>query len=447
MGAAATTALSQSSSSTSEKMHKNFTMQYQIGQGGFSEVFLSIGKSDNSKVAVKRINIISALSHTRGLEALSNELQVYKRIGSHENIVKLHCSYRLQNQFYFVMDCLLGGDLRQYLHHNGKLSQKAICYIIASLGSGLHHMHQRGVFHRDIKPENIAFDQQGTPHLTDFGICHLATSDNSSLVSRESSGTLPYLAPEVLTKTHEHSYQSDFWSLGVMAYELVYGRRPFEPHVPYHFIYFVANHYGYLWNDSHNSTTEHIQSSKSPLPFPHYQVTFNEDGTVHPSLMVPLFPTRTSICHSASEKVDQSVMKLLKGLLDVRIPDRLGSIDQFEDFACHPAFVQYGYHTRLHLLTCVSPVLEEDWSGVLSSEIQNRTFKQQSSKSVDVPIQKFSQSIESTLEKLFYVRGLGADEAEVTDFKRADSLKTQQTSQLSPGRGHRTSSSASPSLQ
>jgi hypothetical protein len=154
--------------SSPEKIHKNLSMEYQIGEGGFSQVFLSTNKSDNAKVAVKQINILSALSHTRGLDALSNELQVFKRIGCHENIVKLHCAYRLKNYFYFVMDCLLGGDLRQYVHRNGRLSQQAICYMIASLGSGLHHMHQRGVFHRDIKPENIAFDQKGTPYLTDF---------------------------------------------------------------------------------------------------------------------------------------------------------------------------------------------------------------------------------------------------------------------------------------
>jgi serine/threonine protein kinase len=427
--------------SSPEKIHKNLSMEYQIGEGGFSQVFLSTNKSDNTKVAVKQINILSALSHTRGLDALSNELQVFKRIGCHKNIVKLHCAYRLKNHFYFVMDCLLGGDLRQYVHHNGRLSQQAICYIIASLGSGLHHMHQRGVFHRDIKPENIAFDQKGTPYLTDFGICHITTPDNSSssaLVSCESSGTLPYLAPEVLTKTHEHSYQSDFWSLGVMGYELLYGRRPFEPHVPLNFIYFVANQYRNDWDQSQTP------QQTLPLPFPHYNVTLNEDGTVPPSLMVPIFPTRSSSgsrCAS-SEKVDQEMADLIRGLLDVRIPDRLGSMTQFEDFVCHPAFVQYGYHTTLHLSTCPSPVLKEDWSGVLSDQIQHRTFKLQSSESVDAPDQKFDRLIECRLEKLFYVRGSGASTDEEV---ASDNLKTQHTSPLSPGRGRHTSSS--PCLQ
>ena len=183
-----------------KSLHENYSIEYQIGKGGFSDVFLAIDKSKKMKVAMKRISISSALSHTSGLKALSNEIQIYKRIGDHENIVILHCAYRFKNHFYFVMDGLLGGDLRQYLHQNGSMSQRAICYVIACVGSALHHMHQRGVLHRDIKPENIAMDCKGTPYLTDFGVSYVA-EDPSSLVCDDSSGTLAYLAPEVLTRT------------------------------------------------------------------------------------------------------------------------------------------------------------------------------------------------------------------------------------------------------
>jgi serine/threonine protein kinase len=313
------------------------------------------------------------------------------------------------------------------------------------------------VFHRDIKPENIAFDQKGTPYLTDFGICHItsdSSSSSSAFVSCESSGTLPYLAPEVLTKTHEHSYQSDFWSLGVVAYELMYGRRPFEPHVPLNFIYFVANQY--YPNDCVNHFHTTSSSSSSPsvitehphiprqcaLPFPHYNATLNKDGTAPPSLLVPIFPTRSSSrsrSRCSSEKVDQHLMDLIGGLLDVRIPERLGSMDHFEDFSSHSAFVHYGYHTTLQLCTCPSPVLEDDWFGVLSNEIPHRTFKSQSPEAVDALDHKFNRLIESELEKLFYVRdcvGGPCEDKAVDFFNFAEDPKTQSTSTLSPCRDH-----------
>jgi serine/threonine protein kinase len=408
MGAAVTTGMNHPgrklSFNSAEKIHGNYSIEYQIGKGGFSEVFLAINKSNQSKVAIKRINILSALAFNQGLNALANELQVFQRIGSHDNIVNLHCAYRLKNYFYFVMDCLPGGDLRQFLHRNGQLSEQAICYIIASLGSGLHHMHQRGVFHRDIKPENIAFDSVGTPCLTDFGISHIATADSSPFVSCESSGTLPYLAPETLTRSHQHSYQSDFWSLGVVAHELLYGRRPFRPHVPLQFIYFVGNNYQTLWDRSHNlsaSSPAIDDISPSPhSPFPDYYVTLDEDGTVPSSLKVYLPPTRAK-SSSSPESVSEEMRDLLSGLLDVRIPQRLGSMTRFEDFSEHSAFLQYGYHTSNGLFSSPSPLLEEDRAGVLSDPTQRHSFP---ALSFEDDFQILNPAIESELDKILSVR-------------------------------------------
>jgi serine/threonine protein kinase len=382
-----------------KSIHNNYSVIYQIGQGGFSDVFLATDKRNNVKVAMKRISMASVL--IRGLGALTNELQVYQRIETHQNIVSLQCAYRFKNHFYFVMDGLLGGDLRQYSYRNGNLSQRAISYVIACVGSGLHHMHLRGVFHRDVKPDNIVLDSRGTPYLTDFGISHLAKdSAPSSLVCCHSSGTLPYLAPELLTVTHEHSYQSDFWSLGVMAYELLFKRRPFHPHVPMSFISFVANQYPHLWDQQHKGIPCAPSISEDPTSH-RSSITFNEDGTVPSSLIVSI-PANRCTAGDQREEVNAAMMGLVKGLLDVRITTRLGQVDQFDEFTHHSAFIHFGYH-HPHFLISASPLMEEDQSGVLSGEPPKRSFDQIHDDSSVPP--SIDKSIEAELDKLFYVRG------------------------------------------
>jgi serine/threonine protein kinase len=442
MGAAATSG----SSLTKDNIHETYPLAYQIGSGAFSDVFLSTTKTNQTKVAVKRIHLARALANTTGLQVLSNELQVFKQMGCHDNIVKLHCAYRLKNHFYFVMDCLLGGDLRHYILANGMISQHAIAYIMTSLGSGLHHMHQRGVIHRDIKPENIALDCKGKPYLTDFGISHrAATTDSWALISNESSGTLPYLAPEVLTRTHEHSYQSDFWSLGIMGYELLFGKRPFDPHVPLDFIYFAANNYHKMWEHLLHGllvpTTEEMTMSQTELPFPHYRITLNDDGTIPDSLCVPI-PTVRVAPEGDFEHVDQDMVDLMRGLLDVRITDRLGSLKQFHDFSHHPIFVHYNYHTSYLLRTTTSPLLKEDWSGILSNEIRGRSFPKPTE--TEAPL-VLDSTVNSELDNLFYIRNRHGDTHSSSDTISWLSLpsssakydhRTQLTtaSVLSPGR-------------
>jgi serine/threonine protein kinase len=383
-----------SATALAARIHEKYSLEYQIGTGAFSDVYLSIDKTDQSKVAIKRVNILSALSLTRGIEALSNEVKVFKRIGCHENIVSLHCAYRHKNHYYFVMDGLLGGDLRKYLRLNGKISQRAISYITACIGSGLNHMHRRGVIHRDIKPENIVFDSKGIPYLTDFGISHIAS--NNSFVCEESSGTLPYLAPEVLTRTHKHAYHSDFWSLGITVYELLFGKRPFYPHVPMEFVNFAAYHYHNLWDNLPATTSPTALTAENPLPqqsLHNDKVTLIEDGKASVSLITPVPSTRSSI--GCPEKVGQDLIDLVTGLLDVRIPERLGSMNRFEDFAFHSALIHFGC-----LRTYPSPLVVEDRRNALSGEV-HKSFEPTP---VDDLLQQFNPLIESELKKIFYVR-------------------------------------------
>lgn len=162
---------------------------------------------------------------------LKGEVAAMKRL-DHSFVINLHFAFDDPKKCYLVMDLKTGGDLRYYLKKRYLFEEVDVAFYVACISSALEHIHSQGVIHRDVKPENILLDERGYPYLTDFGVAHVQEEGSRCLVSTLASGTRQYLAPEVFTKTHIHGPEMDFWSLGVVAYELLFGRRPFEKHCP-----------------------------------------------------------------------------------------------------------------------------------------------------------------------------------------------------------------------
>jgi serine/threonine protein kinase len=136
-----------------------------------------------------------------------------------------------------------GGDLRYYLRKRYLFEERDVAFYVACISSALEHLHSRNVIHRDIKPENIILDERGYPYLTDFGVAYVHNNEDPSsdgtLTCTLASGTKQYLAPEVFTKSHVHGPEVDYWSLGVVAFELLFGKRPFDKHCPIQFINYL----------------------------------------------------------------------------------------------------------------------------------------------------------------------------------------------------------------
>lgn len=327
-----------------------------LGKGGYSTVYHGIDHDTKRNVAIKQTNIANALSHG-GIEFIFNELNVFQRIGSHDFIVNLHLAFRTHDYCYLVMDCLRGGDLRQILKRYNALNETSVIYIVGCIGSALNYLHRRGIIHRDVKPENISLDLWGRPKLIDFGISVASEMENPIPLCRTSSGTLCYLAPEVLTPRNIHSYQSDFWSLGAVAYELLYCRRLFEKHCPVYFVQFSANQFSHMWSrlEEYTDSASSIDfrrlwkdniSAPETLPFPTLGLSLNSDDSL-PSSLVLFFPN----CRPNSlEPLSDQCQSLLHGLLDVRIPYRLGDLLSFSEFSDHPTFHYHKYQiSQLHL--------------------------------------------------------------------------------------------------
>jgi serine/threonine protein kinase len=134
----------------------------------------------------------------------------------------MNCAFQDFENLYLVMDLLTGGDLRYHTCKYRRFSEIKTRFFFACIILGLEYIHSNNIIHRDIKPENLVFDDKGYLRITDFGVAKIRKEDNSS----ETSGTPGYMAPEVLLAIN-HSFPVDFFAIGIMGYEFIYGERPY----------------------------------------------------------------------------------------------------------------------------------------------------------------------------------------------------------------------------
>ena len=139
-------------------------------------------------------------------------------------IANLNFSFQDKEYLYLVLDYLPGGDLRYYMSQRIIFNESQIKFIISNLILSLKYIHSNNILHRDIKPENLIFDDKGYLHLTDFGISRIIRNGKPIL---ENSGTPGYISPEILLHKPQY-FSSDYFSMGVICYELLMGKKPFR---------------------------------------------------------------------------------------------------------------------------------------------------------------------------------------------------------------------------
>ena len=141
----------------------------------------------------------------------------------HPFIVNMNCAFQDFENLYLVMDLLTGGDLRYHLCRINHFTEEETKFFISCILLGLDYIHKNNIIHRDIKPENMVCDERGYIRITDFGVAKLNKKNNSS----EGSGTPGYMAPEIILRKN-YSFCVDFFAIGVMGYEFIFGERPFK---------------------------------------------------------------------------------------------------------------------------------------------------------------------------------------------------------------------------
>ena len=145
---------------------------------------------------------------------------------NHPFLVQMHFSFQDDNYLYMINNLMRGGDLRYWYSKNIFFSERQCKFIISCIILGLEYLHSNKIIHRDLKPENILFDKKGFIHITDFGIAkNLGNLENGDGII-DTSGTPGYMSPETIFQK-KHSYPSDFFSLGVICYEMIMKKRPY----------------------------------------------------------------------------------------------------------------------------------------------------------------------------------------------------------------------------
>jgi serine/threonine protein kinase len=200
-----------------------------LGGGTYGDVYLAHDGVMDRQVAVK-VPSARLLATERAREEFLREARSVARL-QHEGIVRAHDFGEADGRCYIVYEYVDGESLAERIKPEriaaDPLPPEEATRIVAQVAEALHYAHLQGMFHRDIKPANILLDPMGKPKLTDFG---LAVREEDLAGQRGIlAGTLPYMSPEqVRREAHHIDGRTDIYSLGVVLYELLCGRRPFE---------------------------------------------------------------------------------------------------------------------------------------------------------------------------------------------------------------------------
>ena len=194
-----------------------------IGTGGMAVVYKAKCHRLNRLVAVKILK--SDLAQDADFRRRFNTESQAVALLSHPNIVTVYDVSRGGDTEYIVMELIDGISLKQYMARRGLLNWRESLHFITQIMRGLSHAHSRGIVHRDIKPQNIMVLRDGSVKVTDFGIACLENS--AQTLTQEALGSVHYISPEQ-ARGDRTDARSDIYSAGVVLYEMLTGRLPFE---------------------------------------------------------------------------------------------------------------------------------------------------------------------------------------------------------------------------
>ncbi|KAE8860076.1 hypothetical protein PTNB73_07686 [Pyrenophora teres f. teres] len=212
-----------------EKKHygpEDFEILKLIGKGTFGQVF-QVRKRDTRRIYAMKVLSKKVIVQKKEVAHTLGERNILVRTAMADSafIVGLKFSFQTPSDLYFVTDYMSGGELFWHLQREGRFHEARAKFYIAELILALQHLHEHNIVYRDLKPENILLDANGHIALCDFGLSKANLTENAT--TNTFCGTTEYLAPEVLLDEHGYTKMVDFWSLGVLVFEMCCGWSPF----------------------------------------------------------------------------------------------------------------------------------------------------------------------------------------------------------------------------
>ncbi|PAA49669.1 hypothetical protein BOX15_Mlig026841g1 [Macrostomum lignano] len=264
---------------------KDFELLKVLGRGGYGKVFLAkklSGADRNTLYAMKVLRKATLIRNQIDAEHTKSERNILEAI-RHPFLVQLHYAFQTPGRLYLILEFLAGGELFSQLEREGILSEETARFYLSEIVLALGHLHFNGIVYRDLKPENILLSKTGHIKLTDFGLSKVAVNEGG--ITNTFCGTIDYMAPEIILR-EGHGRAVDWWSLGTLMYDMLSGGPPFS-------------------GDTRKETIERIIKAKLSVP----------------------------------EYLSDEARSLLRGLLNRRVRDRIGSGPTgVEELKRHPFF-------------------------------------------------------------------------------------------------------------
>lgn len=203
---------------------EDFTLLKVLGKGSFGKVMLAKLKNTNRHFAIKALKKDVVLEDD-DIECTMVERHVLSLAWHHPFLTHLYCTFQSSEHLFFVMEYLNGGDLMFHIQSSLRFEVNRARFYGAEIILGLRFLHDRGIIYRDLKLDNVLLDSDGHIKIADFGMCKQNIFGDN--LASTFCGTPDYIAPEIL-KGAKYSASVDWWSFGVLLFEMLIGQSPFH---------------------------------------------------------------------------------------------------------------------------------------------------------------------------------------------------------------------------